>query len=258
MLRELPEDAVVFVTSDHGFKPMPEATVTVPDRSVKEATDVTYLHARTRGALSDERVIAFDARRMGIPTGNGAARYGALPRPGYILRRQRYHSRPDRYSHGGVSLLSAWCRWWYSALKATDVPLLTIAELQQVGSVSEGDDLLAGDRRRGQGDEPGGDDDHLGVHAGGAADATRAVPRAPSALSATWTPRLDDITDEDRETQEKHLPVTVVLTYADKGKTFRTSAGAELVVKLTPGKLRRRVDSKLDFLMGKVPKGLKS
>jgi len=260
VLRELPDDAVVFVTSDHGFVPMPNATVTVPDSLVGDATDVTYLHARTRGQLADERVIAFDARKMGIPTVSGAVSYDTVlfPRPGYYLQRQRHHRRPDRYSHGGVSLAECMVPMAVLGPKATDVPLLAIAKLQQVGSVSEGDDLSLEVVVEAI-------DVSLSEMTVTLAFTPEELPMRREVFSGqrdqylvTWTPRLGDITEEDRKAQEKRLPVTVVLSYADKGKTYRTSASIDLVVKLVPGKLRRRVDSKLDFLMGKVPKGLQS
>jgi hypothetical protein len=75
-----------------------------------------------------------------------------------------------------------------------------------------------------------------------------------------WKPRLDDITDDDRRQGMVVQPVTVILTYRqEKGKeTVRLSRTADVRIKLDPTRLRRRVDSKLDLLMGKVPKGLKS
>jgi len=54
------------------------------------------------------------------------------------------------------------------------------------------------------------------------------------------------------------LPVTVILTYGQGGKSIRLSKTADVRVKLDPARLHRRVDSKLDLLMGKVPKGLRS
>ena len=79
-----------------------------------------------------------------------------------------------------------------------------------------------------------------------------------------WKPRLDDITDDDRRQGMVVQPVTVLLTYRpEKGKgkgkeTVRLSRTADVRIKLDPTRLHRRVDSKLDLLMGKVPKGLKS
>ena len=43
-----------------------------------------------------------------------------------------------------------------------------------------------------------------------------------------------------------------------QGEIIRLSKTTDVRIKLDPTRLHRRVDSKLDLLMGKVPKGLKS
>jgi hypothetical protein len=66
------------------------------------------------------------------------------------------------------------------------------------------------------------------------------------------------VADEDRQRGVVIQPVTVILSYRDGKQTVRLSKTADVRIKLDPSRLRRRVDSKLDMLMGKVPKGLKS
>jgi hypothetical protein len=73
-----------------------------------------------------------------------------------------------------------------------------------------------------------------------------------------WTPQLGEIDDEDRRQGLVVQPVTVILSYRHENETVRLSRTADVRVKLDPTRLRRRVDSKLDLLMGKVPKGMKS
>jgi hypothetical protein len=51
-------------------------------------------------------------------------------------------------------------------------------------------------------------------------------------------------------------PVTVILAYRHEGHDYRISRTTDVQIKLDPTRLRRRVDSKLDLLMGKTPKGL--
>ena len=53
-------------------------------------------------------------------------------------------------------------------------------------------------------------------------------------------------------------PVTVILIYRQREETVRLSRTTDVRIKIDPTRLHRRVDSKLDLLMGKVPKGLKS
>ena len=74
----------------------------------------------------------------------------------------------------------------------------------------------------------------------------------------TWTPQLGDVQPEDRDKGEKVLPVTVILSYRQNGQNVRVSQTADIRIKLDTTRLRRRLDSKLNFLMGKVPQGLKT
>ena len=67
-----------------------------------------------------------------------------------------------------------------------------------------------------------------------------------------------DSFDEDRQQVTVIQPVTVILSYREGTETVRLSRTADVRIKVDPTRLRRRVDSKLDLLMGKVPKGLKS
>ncbi|OPZ76713.1 MAG: hypothetical protein BWY77_01839 [bacterium ADurb.Bin431] len=65
------------------------------------------------------------------------------------------------------------------------------------------------------------------------------------------------MTDEDRRQGVVIQPVTVILSYREGKETVRLSKTADVRIKLDPTRLRRRVDSKLDLLMGMLPKGLK-
>jgi hypothetical protein len=50
--------------------------------------------------------------------------------------------------------------------------------------------------------------------------------------------------------------VTAILTFRQGNRTIRLSKTTDVRIKLDPTRLRRRVDSKLDLLMGKTPKGV--
>jgi len=54
------------------------------------------------------------------------------------------------------------------------------------------------------------------------------------------------------------LPVSVLLSYREGEQLIRSSKATDVRIKLDTTRLRRRLDSKLDLLMGKVPKELKS
>jgi hypothetical protein len=72
-----------------------------------------------------------------------------------------------------------------------------------------------------------------------------------------WSPTLGEILPAARESGVLELPLSVLLTYRDGEQWVRLSQAAAVTIKLDTTRLRRRLDSKLDLLMGKVPKELK-
>ena len=266
VLRELPDDALVFVTSDHGFAPVPAPVIRVPDRIVADRHDVKYRYVLATDQMEgvhSKDVIEFDARVLGIPTHSETNKdvpihYALFPRPGHTLRRPSGPHRPDRYTHGGLSLAECLVPMVVLGPQEKGVPLLRIESVQQVGSVSEGEELeIEIAVAAAQTAVP-----DLSVSLSFSRDeipTRREVFRgARTTYTVRWQPRLGDLTDEDRQQREIILPVTVILTYRQGGETVRLSVTADVRVKLDPTRLRRRVDSKLDLLMGVVPKGLKS
>ena len=206
-------------------------------------------------------MIEFDPRLLGIPQESEAVRgtpiqYVLFPRPGFTLRRQRGPHQPDRYTHGGLSLSECMVPMVLMGPRRGDEPALVLESVEQVGSMSEGEPLtleitVAPARAKlpdmaitlafSQEEIP----------------ARREVFRGKRATySVRWTPQLGDISDEDRRQGTVAQPVTVILSYRHGQETVRLSRTADMRVKLDPTRLRRRVDSKLDLLMGKVPKGL--
>jgi len=149
MLRELPEDVLIFITSDHGFTPVPRPTVTVPDRIVADRYDVKYRRALTTDRLEgkdSKRVIEFDARVMGIlpfseTLTSTPIHHVLFPCPGFTLRWQKGHRPPDRYTHGGLSLAECMVPMVVMGPRREEGPALRIESVRQVGSVSEGEEL---------------------------------------------------------------------------------------------------------------------
>ena len=282
MLRELPEDALLFVTSDHGFIPVPGPTVTVPAKVVVDRHDIKYRHALTIDHLPGKdarQAIEFDVRQMGIPTTsatlvNTPVSYVLFPRPGTTLCRPKWRHDPDRYTHGGLSLAECLVPMVVLGRQRGVAPALLLESVRQVGSVIEGEmlslEVTVGPRQTTFLPEVGTEDM---VTPGGE---PRGVPITLSFsreeipyrrevftghrtnYTVRWQPQLGDMSDADRQQGVVTLPVTAVLSYRQAGEPVRLSKTAEVRVKLDPIRLRRRVDSKLDLLMGKVPKGLKS
>jgi hypothetical protein len=69
-----------------------------------------------------------------------------------------------------------------------------------------------------------------------------------------WKPVIGE---ENRSGDVIRQAVSVTLSYRHKKQMVRIGQTVEVRIKLDPARLRRRVDSKLDLIMGKVPQGLK-
>jgi hypothetical protein len=266
VLRELPDDVLVFITSDHGFLPVPKPTVTIPDAIVVDRHDVKYRSARATAHLKGEdskRVIEFDARVMGIPAhseivSNAPIHYILFPRSGFTLRRKKGRHDPDRYTHGGLSLAECMVPMVVMGPRRGEKPILHIESVRQAGSVSEGEELeleitivpmqmalpdMTITLTFSRDEIPTRREVFHGVR---------------TTYNVRWTPQLGEITDDDRRQGVVEQPVTVILTYRQDKEMVRLSRTTDVRIKLDPTRLRRRVDSKLDLLMGKVPKGLQS
>jgi hypothetical protein len=264
VLRELPGDALIFITSDHGFVPLPEPTLTIPEAIVVDSHDVKYRIARTTAHLEgehSEHAIEFDARTLGIARESEAARgvpihYVLFPRPGFTLRRPRGPHHPDRYTHGGLSLAECLVPMVVMGPRRGEQPALAIESVEQAGSVSEGDPLTLEITLVSR--QIGLPDLAITLAFSQAEIPTRReVFRGKrTTYRVSWTPQLDDISDEDRHQGVIVQKVTVILSYRQGQETVRLSQTVDVRIKLDPNRLRRRVDSKLDLLMGKVPKGL--
>ena len=265
VLRDLPDDALIFVTSDHGFSPMPGATINIPSSALVDDHDVKYRNARTLQKLTGtdtDKSVDFDVRVMGIPKISPSVRetpfnYVLFPRPGYIFKRAKGPHDPDKYSHGGLSMAECLVPMAVFGPRKATQQLLTLESVRQVGSASEGEMLEL----------------EITLQA-----SQMLTPETPFTLSfnreeiptrkeifsgmrkiivVRWAPRLGEIPAEAREEGVLTLPVSVLLAYRDGERLVRLSKATDVRVKLDTTRLRRRLDSKLDLLMGKVPKELK-
>jgi hypothetical protein len=240
--------------------------VTIPADVVADSYDVKYRNARAQSKLSgtdEKKVIDFDVRVMGIPatsptlSGTGI-HYILFPRPGYTLRRHKGHRPPDRYTHGGLSLAECLVPMVVMGPRQTFQPMLHIEQLNPGGAVTEAEpvtlEMVVAARRKGKGDAA-----ILFEFSGAEIPARREIFRGEKATyTVTWTPQLGELAAAEREQGEKVLPVTVILSYRQDGQNVRVSQTTDIRIKLDTTRLRRRLDSKLNFLMGKVPRSLKN
>ena len=94
ILRELPDDAAVFIISDHGFTPVPGPTFTVPNDVLTDSGDVKYRVGRLKKPLEGKDAkngVLFKVADLGIPDKTGKAKWSfnhvLFPRPGLTLKR---------------------------------------------------------------------------------------------------------------------------------------------------------------------------
>ncbi len=267
VLREIPDDALIFVISDHGFTPFPSQPVDVSEAVVADANLVKYRVVRASALFSGEearKAVSFEIKSLKIPIpdppkAGQPIQYVHFPRPGYVFRREAYHHNPDRYGHGGLSLAECLIPMVVLGPRRKDQGALFMDALRQVGSVSEGEPLEI----------------EIVVRAYQMVMQDLAITLAfnlkevpaprkeifsgvEQVYRLRWTPILPEITPEQREAGDITFPVTAVLTYAHDGKAYKTSRSTEVRIKVDTTRVRRRLDSKLDLLMGKVPKELKA
>lgn len=272
VLRELPDDALIFITSDHGFTPMPKNDYILPEETVLDVYDIKYRNASATQKPTGEgvnKVIDFDVRVMGIPNDSPSVKgstfnYVLFPRPGTIFKRFKGKHDPDRFSHGGLSLAECMIPMVVLGHKKEQQYWLFIESVQQVGSISEGEpltlEITLTPGMRAAPERPAMENVAITLTFSQEEISTRKeiFKGQKATYPVSWTPKIADPNEEERQRGEKHIPVTVVLSYRQQDKIVRLSKTADMRVKLDPTRLRRRIDSKLDFLMGKVPKELKS
>lgn len=267
VIRDLPDDALIFITSDHGFVQMPNKSYTPSEEMVADVYDIKYRNTCALKKPTDpegsKKIIDFDARVMGISQTSPSIKgtnfnYMLFPRPGHIFKRFRGRHDPDRYSHGGLSLAECMIPMVVLGPKKSRQYWVLIEDIQQIGSISEGEELTV----------------EITLTPGMIALSELTITLSFSheeiltrkeifkgnkaTYSVSWIPKLPELTQADREQREIIFPLTVILSYRQENEIVRLSKTTDLRVKLYPTRLRRRIDSKLDFLMGKVPKGLNS
>jgi hypothetical protein len=112
VLRELPANALVFITSDHGFIPMPKEYIEVGEDVIVDPNLVKYRvvrAARGLGEADTDRFLSFDIRTLKIPVpdvarGQDPVKQVLFPQPGFLFRRTAYRQSADRFSHGGLNM----------------------------------------------------------------------------------------------------------------------------------------------------------
>lgn len=269
VLRGIPADAVVFIVSDHGFCEVPGETFTIPHTAVTDAKDVKYRVGRLKQPIEGadaKRGVSFKVGDLGIPATinapNGAKwsfNHVVFPRPGLTLKRHQGPHHPDRYTHGGLSMAECLVPMVVMGPKQADKPLpFELVSLVIEGNPVEGvslETILVVTARASAAME--GE-----ILFQLAADLDDLPPRkevfsgGDQTYRIRWTPKLDAATADQQKAGRIVRPVTVVASFQWQARTVRSSVSSVVEVKLDGSRIRRRLDSRLDGVMGLVPKGL--
>jgi hypothetical protein len=203
---------------------------------------------------------------MGIPDlvkkPNGASwtyNHVLFPRPGITLRRPQGRHDPERYTHGGLSLAECMIPIIVLGPKVHFEPAFELVGIRFDGVLSEGQplDILITTRARAAVKEE--ILFQLQVDAG-----LDDIQPRKEVFSGTehefrvrWTPKIESPSMEVQQNGKVVKQVTAIATYRWKGRAVRTTVHGTVEIQLDTTRIRRRLDSKLDSIMGMVPAGLR-
>lgn len=277
VLRELPKDVQVFVTSDHGFAPITEKEFEVPQDKVMDNSDVKFRVGRLRYPLEEKDAangVAFKADEMGVPNQTGPKRSTQkwpfkqflFPRPGITLKRPKGGARTERYSHGGLSMAECLIPMVKLEPKVIVEKPFELIEIKFEGSLSEGDFVeivvTAAERKPGYlfiAESKNYDDILFQL----SADLNDIQPRkevfsgGEQCYRIRWKPDTENATSDDQKRGKMIRHVTVIASYRWKDRTVKSTIHKQIEITLDTSRIRRRLDSKLDSIMGLVPKELR-
>jgi hypothetical protein len=268
VLREMPDSAAVFVISDHGFAPVPKPTFTVPHDAVTDSSDVKYRVGRLKKPLEiseSKNGIVFEVGDLCIPNMIRKEKtywpftHVLFPRPGVTLKRHKGRHNPERYTHGGLSLAECLIPIIVLGPKEKFEPAFDLVGIVFEGILAEGQpiDILISARAKTLVKEEilfqlqvdAGSDDiqpRKEIFSGTDHD-----------YKVRWTPKLDNPTPEEQQAGKVVKQVTAIASYRWKNRTVKATVHAQVEIQLDTSRIRRRLDSKLDSIMGMVPAKLR-
>jgi hypothetical protein len=262
----MPDDAAVFLVSDHGFTPVPPNDFTVPHDVLTDSGDVKFRVGRLKKPLEgkdSKNGVLFRVGDLGIPDKTGKAKWSfnhvLFPRPGLTLRRPQGKHDPERYTHGGLSLAECMIPVIVLGPKVKFEPAFDLVGIRFEGLLSEGQslDILVTARTK----TPVSEELLFQLQVDAGLDDIQPRKEVFSGTEheyrVRWTPKLDSPTTEEQKAGKAVQQVTAVATYRWKNRMVRKSVHGTVEIQLDTSRIRRRLDSKLDSIMGKVPAGLR-
>lgn len=266
ILRELPDSAMLFVISDHGFTPVPPTEFTVPHQVITDAGDVKYRVGRLKKPLEGNDAkngILFKVGDLGIPDKTGKAGWSfnhvLFPRPGLTLKRHQGRHDPERYTHGGLSLAECMIPIIVLGPKEKFEPAFDLVGIRFDGVLAEGQplDILITARAK----TPVKEELLFQLQVDAGLDDIQ--PRkevfkdSEHEYRVRWTPKLDSPTADEQKDGKVVKQVTAIASFRWKNRAVRVTFHEKVEIQLDTSRIRRRLDSKLDSIMGMVPAGLR-
>ena len=269
IVREMPDAAAVFVISDHGFTSVPETAFKVPWDVVTDPGDVKYRVGRLKKPLdvnAAKNGVLFNVGDLGIPDKirrpNGTEwsfKHVLFPRPGLTLKRPQGKHNPERYTHGGLSMAECMIPMIVLGPKVKFEPAFELVSIRFEGVLAESQplDILITARAK----TPVGEEVLFQLQVDAGLDDIQPRKEVFSGSEheyrVRWTPKLESPSPEEQKAGKVVKQVTAIASYRWKNRTVRTTIHGTVEIQLDTTRIRRRLDSKLDSIMGMVPAGLR-
>jgi hypothetical protein len=180
--------------------------------------------------------------------------YVLFPRPGITLKRPQGKHSPERYTHGGLSMAEL----IVMGPKIKFEPAFDLIGIRFDGVLSEGQPLSIITARA----KVSVNEElliQLQVDAG--LDDIQARKEVFSGTEheyrVRWTPKVNNLTSDEQAQGKMIKQVTAIASYRWQNRTLRTTVHGTVEIQLDTTRIRRRIDSKLDSIMGMVPAGLR-
>jgi len=284
IVRDLPPNAKVFVTADHGFGKVGRESLWFDERDFNESEDCHYLNCRLRSPIDKhmpakvrDNIIPFTPEQLRMPkeesktdrkTGKIIRKeYSAIvfPKIGYSFKRPNAHFNPDAYSHGGISIQEMMIPMVVLKVRSHDEGLLRIEEPVGPAEVVEGEEIEFKIRVRKAAAKTLLDEDlRVDVEATYSREAeSNTLPHQVVYVSAKGTdvsfkfvPMSDEATPEERKQGTMERTFTVTVSYHDGKRMSRQVRTKKFTVQLNSEKIIRRVGN-LGSILGLTPKSMR-
>lgn len=284
IVRDLPPNAKVFVTADHGFGKVGRESLWFDERDFNEPEDCYYLNCRLRSPVDKhmpakvrDNIIPFTPEQLRMPkvesrtdrkTGKVIRKeYSAIvfPKIGYSFKRPNAHFNPDAYSHGGISIQEMMIPMVVLKVRSHDEGLLRIEEPVGPAEVVEGEEIEFKVRVSKAAAKTLLDEDlRVDVEATYSREPeSNALPHQVvyvatkgADISFKFVPQSDEATTEERKQGTMERTFTVTVSYHDGKRLSRQVRTKKFTVQLNSEKIIRRVGN-LGSILGLTPKSMR-